>query len=234
MAETERPNITNGKFVIYKITSKANDKKYVGSTENFERRKRQHISTLKSNEHRNHRLQSEWDRFGEDNFIFEIIDTTDTYDKALEIEQYWMDKYDSFKRENGFNISPTAGNTTGRRLRKSTRMKLSESHTGKTLSESHKEAISESMKGYVKTREHQEKITRSIRERSPEIYVRGGRHHNAKLTEDQVKEIIIKVHAGECMDELASKYGVGRGAIESIKYNRSWKHIDRNEILKIN
>src|SRR5699024_8167247 len=138
----------------------------------------------------------------------------------------------SYDAKHGYNISPTAGCTTGVVRTEEFRKKLSEAHTGKRLSEEHRKAMSESMKGLKKTREHQGKITQSIRNRSPEIYARGDNHYNAKLTEDQVKEIIIKPHAGESMDELASKYGVGRGAIEAIKYNRSWKHIDRDGVLK--
>lgn len=55
----------------------------------------------------------------------------------------------------------------------------------------------------------------------------GARHHNSKLTAEQVRQI-----KAECENytpglyaELADRYGVTKGAIKHVRHRRNWKHV---------
>lgn len=80
---------------IYKITNKINNKPYIGSSNNIERRWRQHISLLNNNKHHSIKLQRAWNKYGQDNFEFEIIEECDV-EKLLYLEQFYIDKYKAY------------------------------------------------------------------------------------------------------------------------------------------
>jgi group I intron endonuclease len=67
---------------IYSITNKINRKRYIGSTKNFDRRKREHFDLLTKDEHWNIKLQRSYNKNGSGVFIFEIIELCD-YSKDL-------------------------------------------------------------------------------------------------------------------------------------------------------
>ncbi len=86
---------------IYKISNKINGKIYIGESVNIATRWYAHINELESNKHYNTNLQSEWNEFGADNFMFEIIKLIDDknlteteikanliYEEKLEIDKY--------------------------------------------------------------------------------------------------------------------------------------------------
>jgi hypothetical protein len=55
--------------------------------------------------------------------------------------------------------------------------------------------------------------------------MRIGSKANAKLLEDDVREIRRLKSEGVRMDRLAATYGVSRANIEAIVYRRSWRHL---------
>ena len=58
-------------------------------------------------------------------------------------------------------------------------------------------------------------------------YHKGERHHRAKLTEADVRDIRRRYAAGGVtLDELAAEFGVGMANIYMITSRRSWKHVD--------
>lgn len=89
-------------YYIYKITNKINNKNYIGLTNNIERRKNRHFIDLKMNKHDNHFLQYEFNKYGIDNFNFEIIFQGDVTSKEIsDKEKYFIKIYDSY--QNGYN-----------------------------------------------------------------------------------------------------------------------------------
>lgn len=54
----------------------------------------------------------------------------------------------------------------------------------------------------------------------------GVRHHNARLSEDDVREIRAQRKKGRICREIAEEFGVTREAVQSIVDFRSWKHIE--------
>ena len=61
-------------YYIYKIENIKNHKKYIGLTNNIKRRRSRHFTDLKCNRHENSFLQKEYNIFGKENFIFEILE----------------------------------------------------------------------------------------------------------------------------------------------------------------
>lgn len=99
---------------IYKITCLANKKIYIGSASNLRRRKNDHFSALRRNEHRNSHLQRSWDRYGSDTFVFEVVELVLEMNCTAR-EQYWLDNLNPFGRK-GFNICYVAGSTLGTKM----------------------------------------------------------------------------------------------------------------------
>jgi len=74
---------------IYKITNIINNKCYYGSSKNVEKRWRDHKNQLNRNSHINSKLQRAWNKYGENSFIFEIVEECEKT-KLFEIEQKYL------------------------------------------------------------------------------------------------------------------------------------------------
>lgn len=92
-------------LVIYKITNKINGKIYIGQTNNFNKRKRDHINTAINKWKGYERpLYQAMIKYGVENFNFEIIDTAESYDELNEKEIYYIDYFKSSIDYNGYNL----------------------------------------------------------------------------------------------------------------------------------
>lgn len=74
---------------IYKIINKTNNKYYVGKSINIKQRFISHKCELRRNNHDNSRLQKAWNKYGENNFEFKIIEEL-PYEKLTVIEQEYL------------------------------------------------------------------------------------------------------------------------------------------------
>lgn len=90
---------------IYKITNLINGKKYIGKTNNWERRQKDHKRLAFKKEHKeeNKTLYKAIRKYGIEHFSFELIEKLEDYSIAGEKEKYWIKYYDSYK--NGYNES---------------------------------------------------------------------------------------------------------------------------------
>lgn len=87
---------------IYKITNKINGKSYIGQTTNYQRRFREHRNKGYGEEP-SKLLYKAFDKYGIDNFDFEVIeDLTENYNER---EKYWIQYYNTLT-PNGYNIEP--------------------------------------------------------------------------------------------------------------------------------
>jgi group I intron endonuclease len=97
---------------IYGIRNLLNGKSYVGSAIDLYNRWSVHRTRLKQGNHHNKHLQNAWNKYGEDAFVFEVLESCSGSVDDLECrEQFWMDKLDSVR--NGYNLAPTARSTLG-------------------------------------------------------------------------------------------------------------------------
>ena len=93
---------------IYKITNIINNKMYIGSSENLERRRNEHFRELKANRHSNVKLQHAYNKYGVDNFKFEVLEYVADINCLLNTEQKWLDEFKVYDRGIGYNISFSA------------------------------------------------------------------------------------------------------------------------------
>lgn len=98
----------NTNMGIYKIINKADGKFYIGSSKELKRRKRVHFKNLKDNKHVNTHLQHAFNKYGKQNFKFEVIEYTDDPSTLLDLEQKWIDETNPLDDKIGYNIMPNA------------------------------------------------------------------------------------------------------------------------------
>lgn len=121
--------------VIYKITNLVNNKFYIGSASYYDKRKGTHISRLNKQTHKNPHLQNAWNKYGRNNFVFEIIEQVSSQRKLLEREQYWLDLTKCYDRNIGYNISKIAGSNLGNKLSEEAKRKIGDFWRGKKFSQ---------------------------------------------------------------------------------------------------
>jgi len=78
---------------VYKITNTENGNQYVGSTLNgFDWRKRKHLRELKNGKHHNRHLLNAFNKYGEQCFLFEILEVVEFPNLLVELEQKWINQ----------------------------------------------------------------------------------------------------------------------------------------------
>lgn len=75
---------------IYKISFVGSDKFYIGSTNDFKRRRKEHKWTLKNNKHCNPMLQNFYNKYNKENFVFEVVEECGV-ELLLQREQFYLD-----------------------------------------------------------------------------------------------------------------------------------------------
>lgn len=163
---------------IYKITNIATGDFYIGQSINIEKRKIYHLWELHKNRHSNEYLQRAYNKYGKENFVFEII----LYCEPFELTRYeqalvdrWNPSYNmhvlcvdsakGVKRSEETKKKMSAWQV-GKYMSDETRAKISKSLTGTHLSDETKRKISEKFKGIVKgpiTEEHRKHLSESHR-----------------------------------------------------------------------
>jgi group I intron endonuclease len=122
--------------VIYRITNMANDKFYIGSADSFARREWQHKYALKRGVHKNPHLQAAWNKYGEEMFVFEVVEELPAGDDQLQWEDKWLK--DCVGKPNCYNVNTLAtAPRLGLTLSEKTKQQLSESRKGKHAGEEH-------------------------------------------------------------------------------------------------
>lgn len=216
-------------FGVYAITNVKNGKSYIGSTINFQKRKREHWNLLIGDKHWNNKLQHSWNKHGESAFQFHILEIVDDKTKLIESEQYWLDATQCHMRNKGYNICPTAANCLGRPVSEKTRekmrkkiwspemrMKMSkrirgENHPfwGKHLTSGHKAKIGAAHKGKIVSAETRAKLSKALS---------GKNHPNfGKPMSEEQKAKISAAHKGKIIsDETRCRMGnAQRGKVMS-------------------
>jgi len=121
---------------IYQIKNIINNNRYVGSSAHLAARFRKHKNDLEAQRHHSRHLQNAWNKYGKDNFVFQIL---------LLCPENDLLKYEQAYLNNGhceYNIAVCA-ETSGRGIKRSkeTCTKISKALTGKSLSQEHRKKI---------------------------------------------------------------------------------------------
>lgn len=88
---------------VYVIKCLKNGKFYIGSSVNLRARLNDHRNSLRKGKHRNRHLQAAWNKYGEKQFEFKILEYCER-DMTLIREQHFLDILRPYERSIGFNI----------------------------------------------------------------------------------------------------------------------------------
>ena len=153
-----QPLKENNLHIIYRAKNIINGKSYIGQTNNFRKRKNDHISCAK----RGHKgvFYNAIRKYGEDSFVWEILDSVDCIEEANKLEVCFISRFNSLSHDFGYNIQIGGDNHKGYRHTSEAKAKISEASRGNknTLgyrhSEEAKAKIGEAALGnkYAKTR----------------------------------------------------------------------------------
>lgn len=170
---------------IYQIRNILTNDVYIGSAINFHGRKLRHWSKLRRNIHHSIILQRAWTKYGEENFVFEIIEKCVIKKELLkEREQHYLDtlnpKYNILKyalsvlgfkhsEETKRQMSIKRG---GNGIRK---VKLTKYNRKKNspLNEKTKKLISKKLKGIKKSENHKAKIKKKANKPILQLKING-------------------------------------------------------------
>jgi len=172
---------------IYKIENKVNGKVYIGKSEvSIEERWKTHIRKLRNDNHRcsngkRDKLQNAWNKYGEENFIFEVIKKC-LPEECNKQEIKHIAKYNSL--ENGYNQTKGGDGVSGYKWSEKQRQQISENTKKAFQKPEVKKRHSNSMKGntntlgYHPTKETRKKISEKLKgekhpryiQRTPEMY----------------------------------------------------------------
>ena len=203
--------------MLYKITNKINGKFYIGSAIDFIKRKKEHIYWLKKNNHHNKYLQNSWNKYGEANFKFELIDEIQSSKKELLLlEQAWLNIYIPYDKNIIYNINKTT----------------SSPFLGKNHKESSKQLLREKRFG-DKNPFYGKKHTKEVLEKMSVSHVNkqvGENNPMAKLNRKLLQEIKEKRLSEKLSyQKLGIMYGFSTMTIYRALNGQSWKEIPYDE-----
>jgi len=154
---------------IYQIRQLSTNKVYIGSAaNNFYDRMCAHHSVLKRNMHSSIYLQRAWNKYGKDDFIFEIVEEMEDISNILIIELNYIRNLKSSEAEYGFNMA----------------CEVSPNRLGHHQSDHTKQLISNKLTGIKRSAETKEKMSLAKRgENSPSW----GKNQAPELVERRIK-----------------------------------------------
>jgi len=223
---------------IYKITNIINNKIYVGSAINLNKRKKKHLYDLKHNIHHSIHLQRAWGKYGEDNFSFEVIEYIEDKDILKEREQYWIDTLNVCDINYGYNILPTAGNSLGYKMSEEGKRKIRDSSRGEKnsnakLTDTQVYQVKEMCRDGFKNKEIAEKfeVTPSyinrirIGDSWKHVKVDGFVEKNKHLTIEQIIKIKKLLKENLKTRDIIKLTGINSRIIRDIKNEKCWSNV---------
>lgn len=205
---------------IYGIKNKVNGKIYVGQSSNVKARLYNHKSALKHDMHMNDHLQKAWNKYGEFNFNFFIIEELDSIDKLNEKEIFWIDKYNANNREYGYNRCEGGGGSRGYKHTEEALLKIKEASTGSNhpfYGKKHSFESIEQMRKSKIGKKMDEETKRKIGESE-----KGEKHHYyGKNRDEEVKrKISNKLKGRKLPEDTKNKMSESK---KGIRFSEEWK-----------
>lgn len=95
-----------GKMGVYQIRNIIDNKVYIGSSYDIASRWTEHQRDLRKNEHKNLHLQNAYNKYGVQNFVYEMLEIIDSgnTEEQFSREQYWINSKGACNKEKGYNI----------------------------------------------------------------------------------------------------------------------------------
>ena len=212
---------------IYILTNSINGKRYVGQSKNIKRRIREHIRSLRRGAHYNSYLQNSFDKYGEDQFVFSIIEECGI-DALNDRESFWIKQFNSTDRLYGYNMMAVGSSV------------VHSVETRKKISNTRKERFKSGL------------ITPTKFERTPEMRRQQGESMKKYFSNKEVRyklsllrsssdlltikriKVYLKNNIEATQEEVAEEFGVSVNIIRHIISGASHSLIlsDLNEVIK--
>lgn len=202
---------------VYKLENKINKKIYIGVTNNFERRMREHKNNANNPKCDNRAIYRAIRKYQWENFSKEILEKNDTIEKCFEREQYFIELYNTLDSRYGYNMTKggLGGKTRdisgernpmyGKKLTEEHKQKMSISLRGKPKPKGHGENVSKALKGVPKSYSHRENLRKA---------------NKGKMPPNCKQYTVINIHTNEILTfqsgaEMERNLGIGRKTIDT-------------------
>lgn len=225
---------------IYVIQNKISCKIYVGKTNNPYKRFKYHCYVASGKTTKKYLLHRSMMKHGLSNFSFQVIEEFDSEADANCSEQFWIEYFRSdvsrFGPNHGYNLTAGGEGVVGLRHSQEAKDKVSKANTGrvfspetiKKMSDSHI-GITSGMLGKSHSPEYKNRLSLSASGDKNYFFGKkylGESNHLAKLTTEQVIEILKLTDAGELKQkEIALRYNVSALIISRIKRRVTYTNI---------
>ena len=209
---------------IYGIRNLINGKIYIGKTGmNFGDRWDSHRSLLKNGKHDNPHLQNAWNKYGQNNFEFIVIEDCEI-EELDNKEKYYIKIYKDLNLAYNIHDGGNEGSNLGKHLSEETKRKIGEknriNNIGKKHSDETKKKMSQSHQG-MKYTSMSEEGRKNIQQAQQKYYEKNPK----KLCVDDVVEIRRLHTEGLNYSEIARKYDVTPQCINDICNYKRWKQV---------
>ena len=209
---------------IYGIKNLVNSKIYVGKTGmNFGDRWDSHRSLLNSGKHDNPHLQNAWNKYGEENFEFIIIEEC-AIEELNEREKYYIKLYKDIGLAYNIHDGGNEGYNLGKCLSEETKRKIGDQNRingiGRKASDATKIKMSEAHTG-MKYSPMSEEGKRNIQLSQQRYYEKNPK----KLFIEDVIQIRELHRDGLNYSEIARQYNVTPQCINDICNYKRWKQV---------
>jgi group I intron endonuclease len=228
---------------IYILQNKLNLKIYVGKTHNPESRYKAHLYVTNGNTIANkYLIHKAINKYGQDNFSFQILEEFENESECLEAEKFWIEFFRSdvnkFSNKYGYNLTAGGEGISGLKHSQKAKNKISQANTGRIFSQQTRERMSAShagkpspMLGRQQTdnqKQLQSKMVSGEKNYFYDKHFTGEQSPSSTLTERQVIEIIdLLKNKTYKQNVIAKVYGVTPATINKIKTKRNWAYLLR-------
>lgn len=223
-------------MIIYSIKNIKNGNEYIGQTIDITNKHWVGYKyQLNKNKFHNKHLQNAWNKYGQDSFVFEIIDSSAK--NKEELNEFEI-KY--IKKRGKYNILPGGDNTSAESreliskrtklaMTKEVRDKISDSRIGIKLSTEHKQKISERMRGKNHPMyEKKHSIKTKLKMSKNHADVSGEKNPNSKLSQNNINKIIyLYCNSNMKGKDIASKFNISRGHLLRIMRHNKIKRYSK-------
>jgi group I intron endonuclease len=193
---------------IYKIINIVNNKFYVGSAEDFARRKRVHWWMLRKGNHANKHLQAAWNKYGEAAFTFVIVEEHVANINILAAENLWLHEHVGKDYCYNLGTDATAPNTGmygeknamyGKTFThtEEAKAKIAKASAERVQTEEEKTKRRQTMRGHIVPKETRTKISATLSGKGNFWYGKQRPDHGAKVSkaiEVYKDDVLLKVY----------------------------------------
>jgi group I intron endonuclease len=156
---------------IYKIINVVNNKFYVGSAVDLKRRKTRHFSELRNGKHNNKHLQAAWLKYGEQAFVFVVVEALPDDADLLAAENVWLKEHVGKDYCYNIGVDATAPHlgmsgplspTWGRKHTEDVKLRIGVASKARVQSEEEKTKRRATMRGKPQSAEVRAKISATL------------------------------------------------------------------------